>query len=151
MKTTTFNKLVELFQHMLNEAIDKKALTRSSLAKLIDKDRSTITRWLSYDQEPLLSTVSTIATKLGYSVEKKGDKWLLITLDEIKPTTNELSFTPRILYEVLEGVLNEAQDSEKAILGKYFLKISNQFTQMVYEQPASYSAKDAASEDQGSE
>lgn len=133
MSATRFNNIAELFRHMLTKYMTNNTISKSGLAKKLGKDRSTITRWLNYDQEPIMDTVSYAATKLGYSVSKVDDGWVLNKPD-IKNTVNDESplnesNCGEILLNVLREIMNEASEADRAVLGPHFLEISHRLNQ----------------------
>jgi len=94
-KNNSFNQ--ELFSGRLKELLEEKSMSTRELAKKLDLDHSTITRYTNMETKPKMPTVESIA-----KVFNVNDAWLK-GIDDQKELSKNIKLTDKELKFALFG------------------------------------------------
>jgi len=126
--STDSNQKSAFFSKLLLRAMRENGFNQQELAEYINKDKSTITRWLAEERTPYTSTIINVANLLGYAVEE-NDGILQYVKDSGPLAVNEdpANYGPDKLKEIMIQVLKDSDEADKEILGRYFLEVLNRY------------------------
>lgn len=128
MKTTDTNKKAKFFSGLLKRAMSENGWKQSDLARELKKDRATINNWINLKQTPYDSTIINICNLLGYAVQIDGDD-----ISYSKDSGPLLANDPKATYksndlnQILIDVLDDANDEDREVLGRYFLEVLHRY------------------------